>query len=72
MQRKIVQLIPVHVEGRSGLTLYAVADDGTAWRTRHFNDGTFDDDGWQPVMTLPDRDKKDPLKGLGSINPSVV
>lgn len=72
MYRKIVQLFPIVHAGYSGIRLYALANDGTAWRTRHFDDGNFDADGWEQVAELPQTGKHDPLADLGAIKPEVA
>ena len=65
MDRKIVQLFPVAQNDASGVTLYAVADDGTAWALRQSSDGAFADAGWQQIASLPKKDTPDPLSDLG-------
>lgn len=52
-ERKFVSITPIKVEGKSGIFLYAIADDGTAWRARQQSGGTTLTDGWTKVPELP-------------------
>lgn len=56
MKRKFVSLVPLIEEGRGGVWLYAVADDGTAWRARQHPDGTLVDEEWRQIGALPDNE----------------
>lgn len=58
MRRKFVSIVPLKEDGRSGLWLYAIADDGSAWRARQLYDGTLTDDGWEEVQELPEADQR--------------
>ena len=48
--RKFAQLIPIP----DGNTLWAIADDGTAWLAAP--NGYDEDDNWRQLPSLPDRD----------------
>ena len=51
MSRKIVQLTPLKIHDYAGVYLFAVCDDGTAWRAVQNDDGSIAGE-WIPIPAI--------------------